>query len=286
MILVTGSSGLLGWEIKKQLDNVPALYPTRQELDVTDPDAIKTYIDGKEISLIINCAANVNAEFLEDNEEYAQKITVLAPKYLAEISSVIGAGFVHISTDYVFDGTKNTPYVETDQTNALSIYGKKKIEGEIAVLENAKTCAIIRTAWLFSEQGRDFIDTIRRVSATRKEINVVYDQVGSPSYIPDLAKMVITVGLNMAPGTREIYHATNEGVCSWYDIAHMIVSELDLDCKVKPIRSYEYPLKAERPHYSVLDKGKIKKHFGIEIRHYSDALKECLSNIKNGRNEI
>lgn len=280
MILVTGSSGLLGWEIKKQLGDVPALYPTRNELDVTDSNAIDAYIENKNISLIINCAANVNAEFLEENEEFAQKITVSAPKYLALAATKKGASFVHISTDYVFDGKKNTPYVESDPTNALSIYGKKKIEGELAVLEHSDTCAVIRTAWLFSEQGRDFIDTIRRVSSTRSEINVVYDQVGSPTYIPDLAAMVIAVGLNMKKGTKEIYHATNEGVCSWYDIAHMIVTELNIDCKVKPIRSYEYPLKAERPHYSVLDKTKIKNHFGIEIRHYSDALKECLRNIK------
>lgn len=280
MILVTGSSGLLGWEVKKQLGDIPALYPTRKELDVTDFNAINAFIENKNIKLIINCAANVNAEFLEENEDFAQNITVNAPKYLALAAKKIGAALVHISTDYVFDGNKNTPYVESDPTNALSIYGKKKIEGEQAVLEHSETCAIIRTAWLFSEQGRDFIDTIRRVSASRKEINVVYDQVGSPTYIPDLAQMVITVGLNMNKGTKEIYHATNEGVCSWYDIAHMIITELDIDCKVRPIRSYEYPLKAERPHYSVLDKTKIKNHYKIEIRHYSDALKECLRNIK------
>lgn len=280
MILVTGSSGLLGWEVKKQLARTPAYYPSRSELDITDFDAIKNYVKDKKISLIINCAANVDAEFLEEHESYAREITVHAPKYLAMVSAELGATFIHISTDYVFDGKKNTPYVESDATNGLSVYGKMKSEGERAVLENASTCAVIRTAWLFSEQGRDFIDTMRRVSANRKEINVVYDQVGSPTYIPDLARMILTVGHNLSIGQKEIYHATNEGVCSWYDIAHTIMTTLEIDCKVNPILSHQYPLKAERPHYSVLDKSKIKKDFNIEIRHYSDALKECLQNLK------
>lgn len=280
MILVTGCSGLLGREIKKQLGDAPAYYPSRNELDVTDPIAIDKYIDGKNISLIINCAANVNIEQLEENEEQAHNINVSAPKYLAITASSIGAKFIHISTDYVFDGKKNTPYLETDPTNALSLYGKKKIEGEQEVLKYSNTCAVIRTAWLFSEEGRDFIDTIRRVSATRNEISVVYDQIGSPTYIPDLAKMILTVGFNLKPGMKEIYHATNEGVCSWYDIACTVMYELGIDCKVRPIRSHEYPLKAARPHYSVLDKSKIKNHFGIEIRHYSEGLRECLDYLK------
>lgn len=280
MILVTGCTGLLGSEIKKQLGSTPAYYPLKSELDITDFEAIKEYIKDKSISLIINCAANVNAEFLEDNEEFAHKITVDAPKYLAIASASIGASLIHISTDYVFDGMKNTPYTESDTTNGLSVYGKTKVLGEQEVLKHAKTCAIIRTAWLFSEQGRDFIATVRRVASSRNEMSVVYDQVGSPTYIPDLAAIVITVGQMLEKGEKEIFHATNEGVCTWYDLANTVTKELSLNCKIIPIRSHQFPLKAKRPHYSVLDKSKIKKRFNLEIRHYGEALKECLENLK------
>ncbi|MBX9477817.1 dTDP-4-dehydrorhamnose reductase [Yersinia enterocolitica] len=281
MILVTGSSGLLGSEIKKQLNDIPAYFPSRDELDVTDYQSINKYFKNKKIKSIINCAANVNAEYLEENEEIARKITVDAPKFLAKKSSEIGAAIIHISTDYVFDGKKNTPYKEDDKTTGLSVYGKLKIEGENKVLKYAESCAIIRTAWLFSEHGRDFIETIRRISLTRKEISVVYDQVGSPSYIPDLAAMILTVSENIKTGEKEIFHATNEGVCSWYDLANIIARKLDLNCTVTPILSESYPMKATRPHYSVLDKTKIKNRFNIKIRHYSEALEECLNKIRN-----
>lgn len=281
MILVTGSSGLLGGEIKKQLANTLAYFPSRSELDVTEPQSINNYFKDKKIKLVINCAANVNAEYLEEHEDIARKITIEAPKLLAKKSSEIGAAIIHISTDYVFDGKKNTPYKEDDKTTGLSIYGKFKIEGENEVLKNAKSCAIIRTAWLFSEHGRDFIETIRRLSLSRKEISVVYDQIGSPTYIPDLAEIILTVSKNIKKGEKEIYHATNEGVCSWYDLASIITRKLDLDCRIIPILSDGYPMKAARPNYSVLDKTKIKNRFNLKIRHYSEALEECLSKIKN-----
>lgn len=281
MILVTGGTGLLGSEIKKQLGTQPALYPSRSELDITNFESIKSYVAQKSITAIINCAANVNAEFLEENEEYAQIIGVDAPRFLAKISAEIDVPLIHISTDYVFDGTKNTPYREDDAPNGISVYGKTKAAGEQEVLKYATTCAIIRTAWLFSENGRDFISTIRRISKERSEISVVYDQIGSPTYIPDLAEIILKVSSKLPYGKKEIYHATNEGVCTWYDLAQLVVSGLGINCKVKPIRSHEFPLKAKRPHYSVLDKAKIKTAYKIEIRHFTEALQICLNNVKN-----
>ncbi|ELH0900761.1 dTDP-4-dehydrorhamnose reductase [Vibrio cholerae] len=280
MFLVTGSNGLLGSEIRRILGSDKGIYTDRNELDVTDKNSIKKFLmSRKDIEVIINCAAGANAEYIEENSEWGRRITVDAPMYLAQEAKENGIKLIHISTDYVFDGDRNVPYIESDYTNGLSLYGRFKAEGEQAVLKNSDTCAIIRTAWLFSEQMKDFIGAMVRLSETRDSVNVVFDQVGSPTYVPDLASHIITIANNLNVGEKEIFHVTNEGVCSWYDIACQIMRELKIDCKVKPIRSSEYKTKAARPHYSVLDKKKVKERFSLEIRHYSDALSECLKNI-------
>jgi dTDP-4-dehydrorhamnose reductase len=284
MILVTGSNGLLGSEIKRILGNDKGIYTDKNELDITDKNSIQEYIKCRnDIKVIVNCAAGANAEFIEENSEWGRKITVDAPMYLAQVTKEYGLKLIHISTDYVFDGSKNEPYTENDSTNGLSLYGKFKAEGELAVLKNSDTCAIIRTAWLFSEKMKDFIGAMVRLSETRDSVSVVFDQVGSPTYVPDLASHIITIAEKLNIGEKEIFHLTNEGVCSWYDIACQIMRELNINCKVKPIRSSEYKTKAARPHYSVLDKKKVKERFSLEIRHYSDALSECLKNISSTR---
>ncbi len=280
MILVTGSGGLLASEIKK-VSNIENMYfATRDELDITSPESIDKYIlDKGDIDTIINCAAGADAEYMESNPEWGYEITVLGPTYLAKAAKKYGIKLIHISTDYVFDGCKNTPYSEGDKTSGLSVYGRLKAQGEEQVLANAESCAIIRTAWLFSEQRKDFIGTMLKLSKVRNEISVVFDQVGSPTYVPDLAKIILLIAKELNFGEREIFHVTNEGVCSWYDIACIIFSKLSIDCKVTPILSEQFVTKAKRPNYSVLNKNKVKTRFGISLRNFHDALDECLNNI-------
>ena len=281
-ILVTGGNGLLATEIRK-IAPPDTIFCDISQMDITDIESIRhCLLQNKNVTAIINCAAGRDAELLEDNPVLAQKIAVDGPYNLALAANEIGATLIHISSDYVFDGTKNTPYVETDKTNGLSVYGRTKALGEDIVLKTANTGIILRTAWLLSTEGKkSFVNTIANIAKTRPEISVVFDQVGSPTVAADLAAMILTILPKIRPGTREIYHLTNEGVATWYDIACMIVAELGLACNVLPIRSSQYPTKAKRPSYSVLDKSKIKQDFNLKIRHYSLGLKECLKNLKN-----
>lgn len=281
-ILVTGGNGLLATEIKKK---APAgtLFCDIDEMDITNIDSIESYVgQHNEIDVIINCAAGRDADVLEDNEVLAYKIAVEGPKNLAVVSKKIGAKLVHISSDYVFDGKKSYPYTETDFPNALSVYGKTKILGEQEVLNNAETAIVFRTAWLLSLEGnKSFVKTIFNLAKSHSEIGVVFDQIGSPTCAADLADMILKIIPKIKKRTKEIYHLTNEGVASWYDIAFFIVHELNLPCVVKPIHSSEYPTKAKRPFFSVLDKTKVKKDFDLSIRHYMEGLKECCNQLKS-----
>lgn len=281
MILVTGANGLLATEIRKTADLDKFYFASHDELDITSEESVESYlIEHKNIEVIINCAAGANAEYIEDNVEWGHAITVTGPKNLAKLSKKYEMKLIHISTDYVFDGKKNTPYIEEDDTAGLSVYGRLKAEGEKEVLKHSESCAIVRTAWLFSEQCRDFIGSMIRISKNRKEVNVVYDQVGSPTYVPDLVGVLMIIAERLEKGEREIFHVTNEGVCSWYDIACTIMRVLELECSVVPILSDEFVTKAKRPNYSVLSKRKVKNRFDISIRHHQDALNECLAIIK------
>lgn len=279
-ILVTGANGLLGNEFREQLDLNNNYFSSRQDCDITDIDSIRKYVSNKKIDIILNCAANRNAEAMQNDYNAAHKITVCGPKNLAIVANEIGAKLIHFSSDYVFDGKKSSPYEETDKTNGLSVYGKLKIEGEQEVLNIANNALIIRTAWLFSYYGQDFVKTIKKLAETKDEINVIYDQVGSPCYASDLAKYTIEILPKIKSNSREIYHLTNEGVCSWYDLAYQIVKSFNIPCKINPIHTNEFPQKAPRPSYSVLDKTKVKAHFGINIRHYSEGLDDCIKRIK------
>lgn len=281
-ILVTGANGLLALELREKLQLHPEFhvyYASKEDCDITNMSNIHSYVKDKKIDIILNCAANRNAEQMESDYNASKLITVEGPKNLAIIANELGATLVHFSSDYVFDGKKSTPYTEDDKTNGLSVYGKLKVEGENAVLKIANTVIVIRTAWIFSSYGQDFVKTIRRLAETRDEIKVIYDQVGSPSYAGDLAEYIIQMLPKIKKGTKEIYHLTNEGVCSWYDLAFYIVQLFKLSCKVIPIHTAEFPQKAQRPHYSVLDKSKVIRDFGLNIRHYSEGLWECIKKI-------
>lgn len=277
MFLVTGANGQLGNELKLLLQD-KAAYVDRDELDITDEEAVKAYVGQGKWDAIINCAAYTAVDKAESDEALAEKINVKGPENLAKT----GIPLVHVSTDYVFDGTNYRPYVETDEVNPQSVYGKTKLAGEQAVLANAQTAVIIRTAWLYSTFGNNFVKTMRKLGKERDSLNVVFDQVGSPTYARDLAQAIVDILPQLKPGMKEVYHFSNEGVCSWYDFATAIMAQSDLDCDVLPIESKDYPTPAKRPHYSVLNKGKIKKDFGIKINHWAVSLAECVEKLENG----
>ncbi len=275
MFLVVGANGQLGNELRLLLQN-KAEYVDREELDITDETAVSNYITKDKYEAIINCAAYTAVDKAEDEPELAEKINVYGPKNLAKT----GVPLVHVSTDYVFDGQNCVPYKESDGTAPRSVYGVTKLAGEKAVIENASTAVVIRTAWLYSEFGNNFVKTMQRLGAERESINVVFDQIGSPTYAKDLAQAIVEILPQLKKGTKEIYHFSNEGVCSWYDFAVEIMKKSNLSCKVFPIESSQYPTKAVRPSYSVLNKSKIKTDFGIKIRHWEEALQECINNLK------
>lgn len=281
-ILVTGARGLLGSEFAERLQRTDNFFAGHADCDITDIQSIRKYVAGKKIDYILNCAADRNTEAMQVRPEAARKICVDGPENLAVVAKEIGAVLIHFSSDYVFDGKKSSPYTETDKTNGLSVYGALKAEGEQKVLAQADTALVIRTAWLFSSYGGDFVKTIKKLAESKNEIKVVFDQVGSPCYAGDLADAVLKILPQIPPHHREIYHLTNEGVCSWYDLAYQIVKGFGLDCRVLPIHTEEFLQKAPRPAYSVLDKTKVKEQFGVFLRHYSEGLEACISKIKGG----
>lgn len=270
MLLITGSKGQLGSELKKLLPD--AIFTDKDELDITNAEKVKKFIKIHDIDTIINCAAYTKVDKSEDEPEIAIKINAVGPENLAKS----GAKMIHISTDYVFDGNSHQPYEPEDKANPVSVYGRSKLAGEQAVLKNSDSAIIIRTAWLYSSYGTNFVKTIAKLGAEKEKIRVVSDQIGSPTYAADLAKCILQIIPQFKSEFKGIYHFTNEGVCSWYDFAEKIIKILGLSCEVEAIPSSEYPTKATRPFYSVLSKDKIKRDFGIKIRHWEKGLRECL----------
>ncbi len=285
-ILVTGSNGQLGSEIQALATNYPNfdfIFTDVDDLDITDEQAVKRFFETHEINYVINCAAYTNVDKAEEEEELARKINILGTRNIAKQCGKPGIGLVHISTDYVFDGNNNRPYRETDYTNPRTVYGMSKLESEEMVEEFADTAIIIRTSWLYSSFGHNFVKTILKYGRERESLNVVYDQIGTPTYAGDLAKLMLDnlEDLSWLKGTH-IFHYSNEGVCSWYDFAKEIIEISGIDCKVNPIESKDYPQKAARPFYSVLNKAKIKDGTDHhDIPHWKDSLKICLSKIEN-----
>lgn len=273
MLLITGSNGQLGSELSKCLPE--AVLADIDTLDITNARAVVSFVEQNKIDTIINCAAYTNVDQAEDNLSLATKINVDGPRNLA----VTGAKIIHISTDYVFDGMTSQPYKTNDAPTPISVYGQTKLAGEKAVLGCARSAFVIRTAWLYSTYGSNFVKTMQKLGAEKEHLNVVFDQIGSPTYAKDLAGVITALLPRLQTGQKAIYHYTNEGVCSWYDFACEIMELSHLNCHVNPILSSEYPTRAIRPFYSVLDKSKIKTDFGIEIPHWKESLKRYFKDI-------
>ena len=271
MFLVVGANGQLGNELKLILGG-NAEYVDREQLDITDAAAVKAFVKPEKYAAVINCAAYTAVDKAESDAVLAEKINVDGPRHLAET----GVPLLQVSTDYVFDGTGCKPYNENDAANPQSVYGKTKREGELNVLNNADTAVVIRTAWLYSPHGGNFVKTMRKLGAERESLNVVFDQVGTPTNAYDLAEAIVAALPQIRPGEKEIFHFTDEGVCSWYDFAREIMEQSKLSCRIRPIESKDYPTPAPRPHYSVLNKAKIKQRFNIEIPHWKEGLVKCL----------
>ncbi|CEN34817.1 Spore coat polysaccharide biosynthesis protein spsK [Capnocytophaga cynodegmi] len=274
-ILVTGANGQLGSEIQNiQGKTKNYFFTDASDLDITDRQAISDFVKKNNIQIVVNCAAYTNVDKAEDDIQTANLINNIAVGYLAEVCKENNASLIHISTDYVFGGTKNTPYSETDPTEPLGIYGRTKLEGEKAIQNADIDYLIIRTSWLYSLSfGHNFVKTIQRLSSERNELKVVFDQVGTPTNARDLAAFIVHIIEKDLYKKREVYHFSNEGVCSWFDFATEIVRMSGNDCLVKPCLSSEFPSKVKRPSYSVLDKSKLKNDFNYTISHWKEALK-------------
>ena len=270
MLLITGSDGQLGTELSRLLPN--ALLADADALDVADAGAVADFAAKNDIDSIINCAAYTAVDKAEDDRDLCARVNADGPRHLAKT----GAKIIHISTDYVFDGQGHKPYAETDAPRPLSVYGKTKLAGEAAVLDNAPVGIVIRTSWLYSAHGNNFVKTMRRLGAEKDTLNVVADQIGTPTFAGDLARVIADILPQLSPDNKGIYHYSNEGVCSWYDFACEIMALSGLKCAVNPIPTSAYPAKAARPFYSVLDKSKIKSAFGVKIPHWKESLKKCI----------
>jgi dTDP-4-dehydrorhamnose reductase len=282
-ILVTGSNGQLGNEISKLSQGYPEtafLFTDLAELDISDEEAVGQYFFTEKPDVVINCAAYTAVDKAEQEETLAYLVNSKAVGNLARAAAQYNAFLVHISTDYVFEGNFHRPYVETDVTNPVSKYAKSKFSGEKMIQAHATRAMIIRTSWLYSEYGHNFVKTILRYGKERGKLSVVFDQIGSPTYALDLARLVLAVVHRPdLPESVEIFHYSNEGVASWYDFACAIIELSGISCKILPIETREYPLPAARPFYSVFNKSKIKQRFQIEIPHWRESLKVCLKNI-------
>ncbi|MDD2888658.1 MAG: dTDP-4-dehydrorhamnose reductase [Aliarcobacter sp.] len=278
-ILVTGSNGQLGSEIKELFANYSYsfFFTNKDNIDITSKDNIKSFCQENNINVIINCAAYTAVDKAESDTENADLINRKAVKKLALVSEELNIKLIHISTDYVFDGRNFKPYCEEFQTNPQGIYGKTKLDGENEMRDiNPKNSIIIRTSWLYSSFGNNFVKTMLRLGKEKESLGVIFDQVGTPTYARDLAKIILDIIPQINSDKVEIYNYSNEGVLSWYDFAKEIMRMAKLDCKINPIQTFEYPTPAVRPHFSLLNKLKIKKMFNIEIPYWKDSLDECL----------
>ena len=278
-ILVTGSNGQVGSEIRALSSdyNYNFFFTDRESLDISNADAINEFVKNNNINTIINCAAYTAVDKAESDEQNADKINHLAVKNLALTCKQNSIKFIHISTDYVFDGKNYKPYTEDDITNPNGVYGKTKLDGEKTLLHvNPKNSIIIRTSWVYSSFGANFVKTMLRLGKEKESLGVIFDQVGTPTYARDLAKTILDIIPKIQNSKVSIYNYSNEGVLSWYDFAKEIMRMAKLDCKINPIETKEYPTPATRPHYSLLNKSKIKQEFGITIPYWKDSLDECL----------
>jgi len=278
-ILVTGSNGQVGTEIQalSLAYEYNFSFTDRDSLDITDRDAIEAFVKVNAINTIINTAAYTAVDRAEEDSVNADKVNHLATKYLAEVAKKYNCKLIHISTDYVFDGKNYKPYNEDDVTNPNGVYGITKLAGEKAMQDiNPKNSIIIRTSWVYSSYGANFVKTMLRLGKERDSLGVIFDQVGTPTYARDLARTILEILPKILNTQVEIYHYSDEGVLSWYDFAKEIMRIAKLECTINPIETKEYPTPAKRPHYSLLNKTKIKKDFNIKIAYWKDSLDICL----------
>lgn len=283
-ILITGANGQLGSEMRRLGEVSPNtyIYTDVAELDITNGDAVAAFVKENAVDIIVNCAAYTNVDKAESDEATAELINATAVENLAKAMKAVNGTLFHISTDYVFGNEGNTPRTEDMPLNPLGVYGRTKLRGEQAVAAVGCKAIIIRTAWLYSEFGNNFLKTMLRLTAEREQLNVVFDQVGSPTYAGDLALAIFSIiEGDVYEGNEGVYHFSNEGVCSWYDFATEIaIAAGNTACKVQPCHSSEFPSPVKRPAFSVLDKSKIKNTFGIEIPHWRDSMLYCIKRLK------
>lgn len=278
-ILITGANGQLGHEMRNILEGdsrFDCLFTDVAELDICDAEAVKRTVTDNKVDYIVNCAAYTQVDKAEDNVELCRKINAVAVENLAHAAAECGARMIHVSTDYVFDGLGYRPYTEEMPPHPQSVYGVTKLEGEQALQRLCPDSVILRTAWLYSPYGNNFVKTMMRLGIEREELSVVADQVGTPTCAADLAQAILVIlqAETFVPG---IYHFSDEGACSWYDFTVAIHRLAGITtCRVKPIRSDEYPSRAHRPFYSVLDKSKIKQTYGLTIPHWYESLSHCI----------
>lgn len=280
-ILVTGANGQLGQELRN-LPITDAIYffTDVEELDITNTENVRHFVDSNQIEVIINCAAYTDVNKAEEEPDKAEQINTHAVANLANVAKMSGAILIHLSTDYVFGNNAiNEPIKEDATANPMGIYGRTKLNGEEEIIKSGCKYIIIRTAWLYSSYGKNFVKTILRLAQEKDSINVVYDQVGTPTYAGDLALVIKMIAESELRHMQGVYHFSNEGAISWYDFAQAIIELSGSKCKVIACRSEELGLSAIRPHYSVLDKTKIKQTLGMSIPYWKDSLKECLSKI-------
>ena len=284
-ILITGSYGQLGSEIRtlytKKAGEHHFIFTDVDTLDICDETAVSDFFAAHKIDLVVNCAAYTAVDKAESDTDKCRQINSLSVRNLMSVAKRHGARIIHISTDYVFDGTAHKPYVETDCIAPQSVYGSTKAEGEAVLLDNyADDSIIIRTSWLYSTFGNNFVKTMLRLGKEREELSVVFDQVGSPTNAADLAEAILSI-VYSDRFEGGVYHYSNEGVCSWYDFAKAIFEFAHIDCRVLPIESSQYPTPAKRPHYSVLNKAKIKSVYGIHIPYWRDSLQRVIRSIRD-----
>jgi len=287
-VLITGSNGQLGSEIKElafEYENLECIFKDLPELDICDTDALNTFIIDQYINAVINCAGYTAVDKAEENPEIAEQVNSKGVLNLVNALEKVDGKLIHISTDYVFDGNHSQPYNESDSVSPIGVYGETKRAGELAVLNSSIDALVIRTSWLYSAYGNNFVKTMLRIGNKKKSIQVVSDQKGTPTYAKDLAKTCLDI-LSDASSTNlskkgSLYHYSNEGVTSWYDFATAIMEISNIDCKVISIETKDYPTQARRPMYSVLDKSKIKSDFKVTIPHWRDSLANCIKKINH-----
>lgn len=284
-VLVTGANGQLGNAMRNATvgSSNNYIFTDVAELDITDANAVAEAVTANDINVIVNCAAYTNVEKAEDDGVFAEKLNAEAVRNLAEAIKGNDGTLIHVSTDYVFGGNQgNTPRNENEPVNPTGIYGLTKLHGEQAIADSGVKALILRTAWLYSEYGKNFVKTMLDLTSTKPALKVVFDQAGTPTYAQDLADCIVDIIENVKfPGNEGIYHFSNEGVCSWYDFTKMIAEIAgNTGCNIQPCHTDEFPSKVVRPSYSVLDKSKIKSTFDITIPYWTDSLKKCINNLK------